>query len=80
MNWVRLRDDGRPHGDPERLGIPMSGDDPEAKRIVAELIDEIGFDAVDAGALGEGGRLHQPGTSVYAADLRTEELWAALAT
>jgi predicted dinucleotide-binding enzyme len=78
-NWVRLRDDGRPPGDPSRLGIPISADDLEAKNVVSELIDEIGFDAVDAGALGAGGRLHQPGTAVYGADLTSEELRAQLA-
>ncbi len=72
--WVRLRDLGRPKGDPERVGIPISGDDEEAKRIVAELIDEIGFEAIDAGTLAEGGRKHQPGTPVYTADLRASEL------
>lgn len=79
MNWVRLRDDARPPEDPSRLGIPISGDDTEAKKVVSELIDEIGFDAVDAGALGAGGRLHQPGTAVYGADLTSEELRAQLA-
>jgi predicted dinucleotide-binding enzyme len=79
MNWARLRDDGRPAGDPSRLGIPISGDDLEAKEVVAELVDQIGFDAVDAGGLGAGGRLHQPGTSVYGADLTSEELRAQLA-
>ena len=78
MQWERLRDLGRPAGDPERLGIPISGDDEEAKRIVAELIDEMGFDPVDAGALAQGGRKHQPGSSVYAADLPTDELRARL--
>jgi hypothetical protein len=42
--------------------------------VVSELIDEIGFDAVDAGALGARGRLHRPGTAVYGADLTSEEL------
>jgi 8-hydroxy-5-deazaflavin:NADPH oxidoreductase len=57
---IRLRD-GRLAGDPERLGMPISGDDAEAKRTVAELIDQIGFDSVDAGTLSEGGRKHQTG-------------------
>jgi 8-hydroxy-5-deazaflavin:NADPH oxidoreductase len=69
-----LRDRGRPSGDSERIGIPISGDDAQAKRTVARLIDEIGFDAVDAGTLAEGGRKHQPGSPVYAVDLRTAEL------
>lgn len=74
-----LRDLGRPAGDPLRIGIPISGDDQEAKRTVAELIDQIGFDAVDAGTLAEGGRKHQPGSPVYTADLSSEALRAWLA-
>jgi 8-hydroxy-5-deazaflavin:NADPH oxidoreductase len=77
--WSRLRDDGRPAGDGERVGIPISGDDEEAKRTVAELIDQIGFDGVDAGTLAEGGRKHQPGTSAYTEGLHTEELRVRLA-
>jgi 8-hydroxy-5-deazaflavin:NADPH oxidoreductase len=78
IQWQHLRDYGRPVGDPARIGIPVSGDDDDAKRTVAELIDQIGFDAVDAGPLGEGGRKHQPGSAPYAADLRTDELRALL--
>jgi predicted dinucleotide-binding enzyme len=74
INWEHLRDFPRPPRRPNRIGIPISGDDPEAKATVASLIDAIGFDAVDAGTLAEGGRKHQPGTDVYAADLRTSEL------
>ena len=77
--WTRLRDDGRPAGDGERLGIPISGDEEQAKQEVAELIDEIGFDPVDAGALAEGGRKHQPGTPAYTEGLQTGELRARLA-
>ena len=79
INWEHLRDYGREPGDPERIGIPISGDDPEAKRTVAELIDAIGFDAVDAGTLSAGGRKHQPGTPPYGSDLKTAELRARLA-
>jgi predicted dinucleotide-binding enzyme len=78
MQWERLRDLGRSSGDPERLGIPISGDDEEAKRVVAELVNEMGFDAVDAGTLAQGGRKHQPGSPGYAADLPTGELRARL--
>ena len=60
IQWQHLRDYDRPAGDPARIGIPVSGDDEDAKRTVAELIDQIGFDAVDAGPLAEGGRKHQP--------------------
>jgi len=77
--WAKLRDDGRPAGDPDRLGIPISGDDEQAKRTVADLIDEIGFDAVDAGTLAEGGRKHQVGARAYTQGLPTAELRARLA-
>jgi predicted dinucleotide-binding enzyme len=76
--WTRLRDDGRPTGDDERIGIPISGDDEEAKQTVAELIDQIGFDAVDAGTLAEGGRKHQAGGPAYTEGLPIAELRARL--
>jgi predicted dinucleotide-binding enzyme len=72
--WQNLRDLGRPPGDPKRIAIPISGDDEAAKRMVARLCDQIGFDAVDAGTLAEGGRKHQPGAPVYTADLPAAEL------
>ena len=62
--WETLRDLGRPSGDPHRIAIPISGNDEGAKRTVAALIDQIGFDAVDAGNLAEGARKHQPGTPI----------------
>nr|WP_268240575.1 NAD(P)-binding domain-containing protein [Streptomyces camponoticapitis] len=76
--WEVLRDRGRPKGDPERLAIPISGDDEEAVAVVAGLIRDIGFDPVNAGHLGGGGRKHQPGTDVYAAKLSATELDARL--
>jgi 8-hydroxy-5-deazaflavin:NADPH oxidoreductase len=77
--WSCLRDDGHPAGNGDRLGVPISGDDEQAKRTVAELIDEIGFDPVDAGTLAEGGRKHQPGSTAYTDGLQTTELRARLA-
>jgi predicted dinucleotide-binding enzyme len=74
MQSSHLRDYGLPPGDPGRFGIPISGDDEDAKSVVAGLIDEIGFDAVDAGTLAAGGRKHQPGAPAYAADLTTSTL------
>jgi len=74
ISWTNLRDAGRPADDPERLGVPMSGDDERAKRTVAELIDEIGFDPVDAGTLARGGRKHQVDAPAYGKGLPTAEL------
>jgi predicted dinucleotide-binding enzyme len=78
ISWTNLRDAGRPAGDPERLGIPLSGDDERAKRTVADLIDEIGFDPVDAGPLAQGGRKHQVDAPAYGKGLPTAELRSRL--
>lgn len=80
ITWEHLRDLGRPKEDPRRVAIPISGDDSEAKRVVADLIDQIGFDAVDAGGLGVGGRKHQVGTKVYGKLLSAAEMRSQLST
>jgi predicted dinucleotide-binding enzyme len=69
---------GRPAGDRERIALPVAADDVNAKAVVSRLIDELGFDAVDAGGLDESWR-QQPGTPVYAADLNAEAARRALA-
>jgi predicted dinucleotide-binding enzyme len=46
-----LRDSGRPAGTPGRIALPVAGDDESAKAVVMQLIDELGFDAVDAESL-----------------------------
>jgi 8-hydroxy-5-deazaflavin:NADPH oxidoreductase len=79
IQWTSLRDKaGEPVGG-QRVGIPLSGDEPQAKQVVADLIDEIGFEPIDAGPLGAGGRKHQPGTNVYTADLPADELKSTVA-
>lgn len=69
---------GRPAGDPDRIALPVAGDDDEARAVVMRLVDELGFDAVDAGGLDESWR-QQPGTPVYATDLDAEGVRRALA-
>jgi predicted dinucleotide-binding enzyme len=49
--------DGRPKGDSKRRALALAGDDQQAKRLVARLYDEFGFDAVDIGGLDESWRL-----------------------
>src|SRR6185503_1292985 len=53
----------------ERRAIFVAGDDSEAKETVAQLIEDIGFSAVDTGFLSEGGRSQQPGTAIYNKEL-----------
>jgi predicted dinucleotide-binding enzyme len=61
-----------------RIAIPIAGDDAAAKKVVAELVDISGFDAVDAGTLTESW-CFQPGTPAYCTELATDELRIALA-
>jgi 8-hydroxy-5-deazaflavin:NADPH oxidoreductase len=58
---------GKPKGTPGRIALPVAGDDDGAKAIVMRLIDELGFDGVDAGSLDESWR-QQPATPVYCKD------------
>jgi 8-hydroxy-5-deazaflavin:NADPH oxidoreductase len=69
---------GRPSGAPNRIALPVAGDDDSAKSIVLRLVDELGFDPVDAGGLDDSWR-QQPGTPVYAADLDVKGVRRALA-
>jgi predicted dinucleotide-binding enzyme len=65
IHFRRLATEGKPSGSKGRLAIFLAGDDADAKAIVAKLIDEIGFDAVDTGSLASGGRKQQPGTGIF---------------
>lgn len=56
-----------------RRAIFIAGDDKEAKAIVARLIEEIGFAAVDTGPLREGGKRQQPGSDIYNRQLSASE-------
>jgi predicted dinucleotide-binding enzyme len=73
-----LRTHGRPPGDSNRIALPVAGDDADAKAKVMRLVDELGFDPVDAGGLDESWR-QQPGSPCYAADRDAEGLRQALA-
>ena len=79
IRWSRLLNDGLPAGNPARIAIPIAGDDSQAKGIVAKLIEQIGFDPVDAGDLATGGRKFQQGTRLFAADLSRDKVIQTLA-
>ncbi|GAB3538995.1 NAD(P)-binding domain-containing protein [Arthrobacter tecti] len=67
-----------PAGTPNRRALPIAGDDDDAKRLVTALIDEFGFDVVDAGPLAEGWRF-QRDTPGYGPDYDAGQLRDALA-
>src|SRR3984885_6090861 len=62
---------GQPKGPPGRIALPVAGDDQEAKIVILQLVDELGFDGVDAGTLDESWR-QQPDTPVYGTNLDAE--------
>ncbi|MFJ8201149.1 NADPH-dependent F420 reductase [Streptomyces sp. NPDC096152] len=68
----------RPAGDPERMALPVAGDDAEAKAKVRALIDELGFDTVDSGGIDDSWR-QQPGTPVYGLRAGVDAVVGALA-
>jgi predicted dinucleotide-binding enzyme len=73
-----LLERGQPRGTPGRIALPVAGDDPKAKAVVLRLVDELGFDGIDAGGLDESWR-QQPGTPVYGTDHDAEGVRRALA-
>ncbi len=62
-----LMERGQAKGAPNRIALPIAGDDPRAKQVVMQLVDDLGFDPVDAGGLDDSWR-QQPGTPVYGTD------------
>ena len=75
---AQLTTDGRPAGTKNRRALVIAGDDPAAKAVVANLLDQFGFDAVDAGPLKEGWRI-QRDTPGYGPRRNAEELKRDLA-
>lgn len=73
-----LLEKGTPKGTPGRIGLPVAGDPPEARAKVLRLVDELGFDPVDAGSLEDSWR-QQPGTPCYTQDLEAPRVKEALA-
>lgn len=73
-----LLERGKPRGTPGRIALPVAGDDKRAKEVVMKLLDELGFDGVDAGGLDDSWR-QQPGSPVYGTDFDADGVKKALA-
>jgi predicted dinucleotide-binding enzyme len=76
--WKHLLERGKPRGEDGRIALPIAGADGPGKDTVTALVDELGFDPVDAGPLEESWR-QQPGTPVYGKDYDVEGTRKALA-
>jgi 8-hydroxy-5-deazaflavin:NADPH oxidoreductase len=73
-----LTTDGQPAGTKHRRALVIAGNDTDAKTRVTGLLDQFGFDTVDAGPLKEGWRI-QRDTPGYGPRRTAEELRRDLA-
>jgi predicted dinucleotide-binding enzyme len=73
---AELTTHGQPPGTPNRRALAIAGNDADAKRVVAQLIDTFGFDVVDLGPLSESWRIQRDtpgyGPRRTAAELRRD--------
>jgi len=76
---AELTTHGQPAGMKNRRALVIAGDDQEAKATVTHLLDQFGFDTVDAGPLKEGWRI-QRDTPGYGPRRTAEELRRDLAS
>jgi 8-hydroxy-5-deazaflavin:NADPH oxidoreductase len=67
INSWHLASLGRPAGAPARSALPIAGDDPAANAAVTRFLDAIGYETLDGGPLGSGGRRFQLGTPAFVA-------------
>ncbi|WP_166997797.1 NADPH-dependent F420 reductase [Paramicrobacterium fandaimingii] len=66
----------RPTGAPDRSALPIASNGAQAKREASAMIDQLGFDTLDAGALGDSRRFESESagyTRVYLADPSTPD-------
>jgi predicted dinucleotide-binding enzyme len=73
LGYFKFEKSRRPGGTPGRVGMAAAGNDPAAVAAVLQLIDTLGFDAVDAGSL-ESGLALQPGGPIFGAGHSAKEL------
>jgi predicted dinucleotide-binding enzyme len=72
-----LDEDRRPGGSPQRRALGVAGDDPAAVKVVAEVIERIGYDTVRLDSL-SAGRLLAPGGPVFGVPMRRADFEQAV--
>lgn len=76
--WKHLLLSGKPSGEPNRIALPIAGDDGPGRELVHNIVDQLGFEPVHAGPISESWR-QQPGTPVYGKDFDADNTRTALA-
>jgi predicted dinucleotide-binding enzyme len=77
ITYYKFDEGRRPHGAPGRLAMAAAGDDRAAVSAVMQLIDRLGFDAVDAGPL-EAGLALEPNGAVFGVSYSADDLSSLL--
>ena len=77
MGYHDLFDGHRAKDAPDRKAIAVAGDNQSDKRIVSNLIDDLGFTPVDIGELSTGSLL-EPGKPSFGANMEESELRAVI--
>jgi predicted dinucleotide-binding enzyme len=81
LNSITAEDllkDVRPEGAAERRAMPIASDDADAKSMVCDFVNKLGFDPVDAGTLADSWRFERF-RPVYCVALDQETMKATLA-
>jgi predicted dinucleotide-binding enzyme len=73
LGYFKFEKSRRPSGTPGRIGMAAAGNDRAAVATVLQLIETLGFDAIDAGNL-ESGLALQPGGPVFGVGHTAKEL------
>lgn len=77
IGYHEMDENALPAGAPDRQALAIAGDDPDARKLVANIVDAIGFDAVDVGPL-SAGRALQPGGPLFGRRLDRTQMVAHL--
>ena len=78
IDYAEMSEDARPPGSPQRRALAIAGDDPGAKGVVQSIVENLGFDVVDAGPLSRS-RLLEPGSPLFSGRCTAYSLRALLA-
>ncbi|STC69115.1 MULTISPECIES: NADPH-dependent F420 reductase [Corynebacterium] len=73
IGYHDMDEDHRPAGAPDRRALAVAADDEEAKQLVMNFIDTVGFDPVDAGTLNDA-RAMANGTEIFNGSHNSREL------
>jgi 8-hydroxy-5-deazaflavin:NADPH oxidoreductase len=73
IGYHEVEEDALPAGHPDRRALAVAGNDAKARATVAEFLDRLGYDAVDAGML-ESTRSFAIGTPLFKGHWQRDEM------